>query len=39
VARAINHHANNRKPNDAATPVMRWRIDSDIVYMNRYTPR
>src|ERR1043165_5997916 len=38
-ASAISHHANTRKPTEAATPVRRCRMDSDIVYVNLYTLR
>src|SRR5436190_13274880 len=35
----MSHHTNRRNPTAAAQPVIRCRIDSDIVYMNLYTPR
>ena len=35
----MSHHTNSRNPTAAAHPVMRCRMDSDIVYMNLYTPR
>jgi len=38
-ASAMSHHTNTRKPTAAAQPVIRCRIDSDIVYANLYTPR
>ena len=39
VASAMSHQTNSRNPTVAAQPVIRCRIDSDIVYMNLYTPR
>src|SRR4051812_7404233 len=38
-ASEASHHTKARNPAAAAHPVMRWRIDSDIVYANLYTPR
>src|SRR5687768_12177295 len=35
----MSHQTNSRKPTAAAQPVMRCRIDSDMVYANLYTPR
>ena len=35
----MSHQANATNPTDVATPVMRCRIDNDIVYVNLYTPR